>query len=40
LSNTGIMVTDGLESGVWIATAGVHNLREGMEVRILEEKAE
>ena len=40
LSNTGIMVTDGLETGVWIATAGVHNLREGMEVRILEEKAE
>jgi len=40
LSNTGIMVTDGLESGVWIAIAGVHNLREGMEVRILEEKAQ
>jgi len=40
LSNTGILVTDGLETGVWIATAGVHNLREGMEVRILEEKAE
>ncbi len=40
LSNTGIMVTAGLETGVWIATAGVHNLREGMEVRILEEKAE
>ena len=40
LSNTGIMVTDGLDTGVWIAIAGVHNLREGMEVRILEEKAE
>jgi len=40
LSNTGIMVTDGLETGVWIATAGVHDLREGMEVRILEDKAE
>jgi len=40
LSNTGILVTDGLETGVWIAIAGVHNLREGMEVRILEEKAE
>jgi RND family efflux transporter MFP subunit len=39
LSNTGILITDGLETGVWIATAGVHNLREGMEVRILEEKA-
>jgi len=40
LSNTGIMITDGLDTGVWIATAGVHYLREGMEVRILEEKAE
>jgi len=40
LSNTGIMVTAGLETGVWIATAGVHDLREGMEVRILEDKAE
>ncbi|MFB3091546.1 MAG: efflux RND transporter periplasmic adaptor subunit, partial [Gammaproteobacteria bacterium] len=39
LSNTGIMITDGLETGVWIAVAGVHYLREGMEVRILEEKA-
>jgi len=40
LSNTGIMVTAGLKTGAWIATAGVHDLREGMEVRILEEKAE
>ncbi len=39
LSNTGIFITDGLETGVWIAIAGVHYLREGMEVRILEEKA-
>lgn len=39
LSNTGIFITDGLETGVWIAVAGVHYLREGMEVRILEEKA-
>ncbi len=40
LTNTGIMVTDGLEDGEWIATAGVHYLREGMEVRILEETTE
>jgi len=40
LTDTGIMVTDGLDTGVWIAIAGVHYLREGMEVRILEEKAE
>ncbi len=40
LTDYGIMVTDGLDTGDWIAIAGVHNLREGMEVRILEEKAE
>ena len=40
LTDTGIMVTDGLEAEEWIAIAGVHYLREGMEVRILEEKAE
>jgi len=40
LTDTGIMVTDGLEAGDWIAIAGVHYLREGMKVRILEEKAE
>jgi RND family efflux transporter MFP subunit len=40
LTDTGIMVTDGLEAGEWIAIAGVHYLREGMEVRIQEEKAE
>ena len=39
LTDYGIMVTDGLDTGDWIAIAGVHNLREGMEVRILEEKA-
>jgi membrane fusion protein, multidrug efflux system len=40
LTDSGIMLTEGLDTGTWIATAGVHNLREGMEVRILEEKAE
>jgi RND family efflux transporter MFP subunit len=40
LTDTGIMVINGLEAGEWIATAGVNYLREGMEVRILEEKAE
>ncbi len=39
LTDYGILVTDGLDTGDWIAIAGVHNLREGMEVRILEEKA-
>ena len=40
LTDYGILVTVGLDAGDWIAIAGVHNLREGMEVRILEEKAE
>jgi len=40
LTDTGIMVTDGLQAGDWIAIAGVHYLREGMEVRILEETTE
>ena len=40
MTDTGIMVTNGLDDGELIAIAGVHYLREGMEVRILEEKAE
>lgn len=40
LTDTGIMITEGLDSDEWIAIAGVHYLRDGMEVRILDEKAE
>jgi RND family efflux transporter MFP subunit len=40
LTDKGIMITKGLEDQEWIATAGVHYLREGMEVKILEVKAE
>lgn len=40
LTDTGIMITDGLDTGEWIATAGVHYLHEGMEVRILEQTKE
>jgi len=40
LTDTGIIITEGLNTGEWIATAGVHYLREGMEVKILEEQAE
>ena len=32
----GIRVSAGLKPGEWIATAGVHTLRDGQEVRILE----
>ncbi len=39
LTDYGILVTAGLDAGDWIASAGVHILREGVEVRILEEKA-
>lgn len=36
LTNAGIGVTKGLNAGDWIATAGVHFLKEGQEVRLLE----
>lgn len=36
LANYGIVVTEGLKAGEWIATAGVHSLVEGQQVRILE----
>jgi len=37
LLDTGIKITDGLTAGEWIATAGVHYLQEGRQVRILSE---
>ena len=37
LTAVGIRVTSGLKPGEWIATAGVHTLREGQQVRILHE---
>ncbi len=40
LTDTGIIVSEGLSAGETIAIAGVHYLREGMQVRILAEKAE
>jgi RND family efflux transporter MFP subunit len=35
LLDTGIAITDGIKPGEWIATAGVHYLQEGQQVRIL-----
>lgn len=35
LLDTGIAITDGLKPGEWIATAGVHYLKEGQQIRIL-----
>ena len=37
LTETGIIIMEGLKSGEWIAIAGVHSLREGQQVRILEQ---
>jgi RND family efflux transporter MFP subunit len=34
LTRSGIQVIDGLQTGEWIAIAGVHTLREGQKVRI------
>ena len=38
LTDSGQEILDGLESGETIATAGVHFLREGQQVRILQEQ--
>ena len=37
LTGASVLVTHGLESGDWIVTSGVHQLRESMEVRRLSE---
>ena len=40
LLRSGITVREGIEPGEWIATAGVHYLKEGQQVRILASSAE
>jgi RND family efflux transporter MFP subunit len=37
LTPVGLAVTEGLKPGDWVVTAGVHSLREGQEVKLLEE---
>jgi RND family efflux transporter MFP subunit len=37
LTPVGIAVTDGLKTGDWVVTAGVHSLHEGQRVRIAQE---
>jgi RND family efflux transporter MFP subunit len=37
LLDTGIAITDGLKPGEWIATAGVHYLKDGQQVRLLSQ---
>jgi RND family efflux transporter MFP subunit len=39
LTDFGVIVLSGLETGEWIATAGVYYLNEGQEVRILDREA-
>ena len=39
LLDSGIEVIDGIQPGEWIATAGVHYLQEGQQVRILSSAA-
>lgn len=36
LSDNGIMIDKGLKSGEWVAIAGVHTLKEGQKVRIIQ----
>mgnify|MGYP000299993049 FL=1 len=38
MMSTGLVVTEGLKPGDWVATAGVHFLRENMKVRIMQDK--
>ncbi len=38
LTNTGIPVIDGIKAGDWIVTAGVSYLREGQQIKILDEE--
>ena len=33
LMGSSVQVMSGLEGGAWVVTSGVHQLREGMEVR-------
>jgi hypothetical protein len=40
LLQTGISIKDGLKPGEWVATAGVHYLKEGQQVRILSQTSE
>lgn len=35
VTKSGILITEGIKTGEWIATAGVHYLHDGMEVKIL-----
>ena len=35
---SGLQIMDGLEPGEWVATAGVHYLKEGQQVRLLDEE--
>ena len=38
ITSTGLVITDGLNPGDWVATAGVHYLREGQKVKIMQNK--
>ena len=40
LLGSGIEVLEGIQPGEWIATAGVHYLKEGQQVRVLSSSAE
>ncbi len=40
LLDTGVSIEDGLKPGEWIATAGVHYLKDGQQVSILSPSKE
>jgi hypothetical protein len=39
LSNFGVLVKAGLKPGEWILVAGVHSVKEGQQVRIIDASA-
>ena len=38
MTATGLVITEGLNAGNWVATAGVHYLREGQKVTIMQHR--
>ena len=37
MTRHGVMVMEGLSTGEWVVTAGVHSIQEGQTVRILKQ---
>jgi len=40
ITDSGILIREGLEAGEWVATAGAHYLKEGQQIRLLKRARE